>query len=67
MGLYEVIELLVNSVMAHDEIVQSVLSVALIFIQAMHNNLPKQEVMGSRHKEGLQEASQTMLRCVQCL
>ena len=66
MGL-KVIELLANSVTVHYEVVQSVLSVTPIFIETMPNNLPKCEVMGSGDKEGLQEASQTMLRFVQGL
>ena len=67
MGLHEVIELLVNSITAPYEVVQMMLSVAPIFIETMANNLPKHEVMGSGDEEGLQEASQTMLRCVQGL
>ena len=67
MGLHEVIELLANSIMVPYEVVQMVLSVAPIFIETMADNLPKCEVMGSGDKEGLQEASQTMLRCVQGL
>ena len=67
MGLYEVIELFANSIMAPYEVVQMVLSVASIFVEAMANNLSKREVMGSGDEEGLQEASQTMLQRVQGL
>ena len=44
-----------------------VLSIVPIFVEATADNLPKREVMGSGDKEGLQEASQTMLRHVQGL
>ena len=67
MGLHEVIELLANSVTVRDKILQSVLSVAPIFVEATCDNLPKREVMGSGDKEGLQEVSQTMLRHIQGL
>ena len=47
MGLHEVIELLANSIMAHYEVVQTVLSITPIFVETTANNLPKCEVMGS--------------------
>ena len=61
MGLHEVIELLAKSITVRYEVVQTVLSVAPIFVETTANNLPKHEVMGSGDEEGLQEASQTML------
>ena len=61
MGLHEVIELFSNLIMMPYEVVQMVMSVAPIFVEAMANNLSKREVMGSGDEEGLQEASQTML------
>ena len=67
MGLYEVIKLLANSITVRHEVVQSVLSVALILVETMADNLPEHEVMGSGDEDGLQEVSQTMLRCVQGL
>ena len=67
MGLREVIKLLANSITVRYKVVQAVLSVAPIFVETMADNLPKREVMGSGDEEGLQEASQTMLRCVQGL
>ena len=67
MGLHEVIELLANLITAPYKVVQMVLSVASIFIETTADNLPKREVMGSGDEEGLQEASQTMLQCVQGL
>ena len=57
MGLHEVIELFANSITVPCEVVQMVLSVTPIFIEAMADNLSKREVMGSRDEEGLQEAS----------
>ena len=62
MGLHEVIELFMNMITAPYEVIQMVLSVASIFVEAMADNLFKHEVMGSGDEEGLQEASQTMLR-----
>ena len=67
MGLHKVIKLLANSIMVHYEVIQMVLSAAPIFVETMANNLPKREVMGSGDEEGLQEAFQTMLRCIQGL
>ena len=67
MGLQEVIELFANSIMVPYEVVQMVLSVTPIFVEAMTDNLSEREVMGGGDEEGLQEESQTMLRCVQGL
>ena len=67
MGLHEVIKLLASSSTVHYEVVQSVLSIAPIFVETMPDKLPKHEVMGSGDKEGLQEASKTMLQHVQGL
>ena len=67
MGLHKVIELFANSIVAPYEVVQMVPSVAPIFIEATTDNLSEHEVMGGGDEEGLQEASQTMLRCVQGL
>ena len=67
MGLHEVIELLANLITVPYKVVQTVLSVAPIFVEATADNLSKREVMGSGDEEGLQEASQTMLRHVQGL
>ena len=67
MGLHEVIELFTNTITVPYEVIQMVLSVAPIFIEATADNLSKREVMGSGDEEGFQEASQTMLRCVQGL
>ena len=67
MGLLEVIELFANSIMVPYEVIQTVLSVAPIFIEATADNISKCEVMGSGDEEGLQESSQTMLRRVQGL
>ena len=60
-------ELLANSITMCDKIIQPVLSVAPIFVQATCHDLPEQEVMGGWDQEGLQEASQTMPRCIQHL
>ena len=62
MGLHEVIELFANSIMVPYEVIQTVLSVAPIFVVATADNLSKHQVMGSGDEEGLQEAFQTMLR-----
>ena len=66
-GHHQAIELLSNSIAVCDEIVQPMLNVTPIFIQAPCHDLPEREAMGGRDQEGLQEVSQTMLRCVQCL
>ena len=62
MGLHEVIELFANTITMPYEVVQMVLSVTPIFVEATADNLSKHEVMGSGGKEGLQEVSQTMLQ-----
>ena len=67
MSLHEVIELFANMIMVPYEVVQMVLSIAPIFVEAMADNLSEHEVMGSGDKEGLQEVSQTMLQCIQGL
>ena len=54
MGLYEVIELLPNMITASHKVIQTVLSIAPIFVEAMGDDLPKCEVMGSGDEEGLQ-------------
>ena len=53
MSLHEVVELLVNSIAVPYEVVQMVLSVASIFIEAMSDNLPEREIMGGGDEEGL--------------
>ena len=67
MSLHKVIKLFTKTITVPYEVVQMVLSVAPIFVEATADNLPKREVMGSGDEEGLQEASQTMLQCVQGL
>ena len=61
MGLHEVIELFANSITAPYEVIQTVLSITPIFVEATADNLSKRGVMGSGDEEGLQEVSQTML------
>ena len=53
MSFHEVIELLVNSIVAPYEVIQTVLGVASIFIEAMSDNLSKGEIMGGGDEEGL--------------
>ena len=52
-GHYEVIELLANSVTVRHEVVQPVLSIVPIVVEATPNYLPKCEVMRDGDKEGL--------------
>ena len=53
MSLHEVIELLANSIAMLHEVVQTVLSVASIFIEATSDNLSECEIMGGGDEEGL--------------
>ena len=53
MSLHKVIELLANLIVAPYEVIQTVLGVASIFIEAMSDNLSKREIMGGGHEEGL--------------
>ena len=53
MSLHEVVELFANPIVAPYEVIQMVLSVASIFIEAMSDNLSECEIMGGGDKEGL--------------
>ena len=53
MSLHEVVELFMNSIAAPYEVVQTVLSVASIFVEATSNNLSEHEIMGGGDEEGL--------------
>ena len=53
MGLHEVIELLMNLIAAPYEVVQTVLGIASILIEAMSDNLSEHEIMGGGDEEGL--------------
>ena len=53
MSLHEVIELLVNLIAAPYEVVQTMLGIASIFLEAMSDNLSKCEIMGGGDEEGL--------------
>ena len=53
MSLHEVIELFANSIVVPHEVVQTVLSVASIFIEATSDNLSEREIMGGWDEEGL--------------
>ena len=52
MSLHEVIELLVNLIAASYEVIQTVLSVASIFIEATRDNLSERKIMGGGAEEG---------------
>ena len=53
-GCHQTIELLSNSIVMGDEIVQPMLNITPIFIQAPCHDLPEREAMGGRNQEGLQ-------------
>ena len=53
MHLHEVIELLTNSIAVPYKVVQMVLGVASIFIEATSDNLSEHEIMGGGDEEGL--------------
>ena len=53
MSLHEVVKLFVNSIAVPYEVVQMVLSVTSIFIEATSNNLSECEIMGGGDEEGL--------------
>ena len=61
MSLHKVIELLTNSIAMPYKVIQTVLGIASIFIEAVSDNLSKHEIMGGGDEEGLKEASQAML------
>ena len=61
MSLPEVIKLLTNSIAMPYKVVQTVLGIASIFIEAASDNLSKCEIMGGGDEEGLEEVSQAML------
>ena len=53
MSLHEVIKLSMNSIAAPYEVIQTVLSIASIFIEAMSDNLSEHKIMGGGDEEGL--------------
>ena len=53
MGLHEVIKLLANLIAVPYEVVQMVLGVVSIFIEAASDNLSEHEIMGSGDEEEL--------------
>ena len=53
MSFHEVVELFVNPIAVPYEVVQMALSVALIFVEAMSNNLSECEIMSGGDEEGL--------------
>ena len=53
MSLHEVMELFADSIVVPYEVVQTVLSVVPIFVEAMTDNLSEHEVMGGGDEEGL--------------
>ena len=53
MSFHKVIELFTNLIAVPYEVVQMVLSVASIFVEAMSDNLSECEIMGGGDEEGL--------------
>ena len=53
MSLHEVVELLTNSIAVPYEVVQTVLSVTSIFIEATSDKLSERKIMGGGDEEGL--------------
>ena len=53
MSLHEVVELFVNLIAVPYEVIQMVLSVASIFVEATSDNLSEREIMGGGDEEGL--------------
>ena len=53
MSLHEVVELFTNPIAAPYEVIQTVLSIVPIFVEAMSNNLSECEIMGGGDEEGL--------------
>ena len=53
MSLHEVVELFANTIAVPYEVIQTVLSVASIFIEATSDNLSECEIMGGGDEEGL--------------
>ena len=53
MSLHEVVELFANPIATPYEVIQTVLSVVSIFIEAMSDNLSEREIMGGGDEEGL--------------
>ena len=53
MSLHEVVELFTNLIAVPYKVVQMALSIALIFVEAMSDNLSECEIMGGGDEEGL--------------
>ena len=53
MSLHKVIKLFTNSIVVPYEVVQMVLSIMLIFVETMSDNLSEREIMGGGDEEGL--------------
>ena len=53
MSFHEVIKLFTNSIAVPYEVIQTVLSISPIFVEAMSDDLSEREIMGGGDEEGL--------------